>query len=96
MIHCGPSLVHCGQVYRVRCREGGEVVALKVQRPDMIRAVSQDLYILRKYMHAVEAIKGVLMECGVLGQRKQFDVDLLDTFANASYFELDYQHEVRT
>ena len=27
---------------------GGEVVALKVQRPDMIRAISLDLYILRK------------------------------------------------
>ena len=46
-----------GQVYRCRLRSTGEVVALKVQRPDMLRAVSLDLYLLRKYMLAVEFFK---------------------------------------
>jgi predicted unusual protein kinase regulating ubiquinone biosynthesis (AarF/ABC1/UbiB family) len=28
-----------------------------------------------------------------LAARKQFDINLLDTFAAASFLELDYQHE---
>ena len=36
-----------GQVYRCRMRGSGQEVALKVQRPDMIRAVSLDLYLVR-------------------------------------------------
>ena len=46
-----------GQVYRCRLRGTGEEVALKVQRPDMVRAVSLDLYLLRGYMRAVELFK---------------------------------------
>jgi aarF domain-containing kinase len=46
-----------GQVYRCRLRATGELVAVKVQRPDMIRAVSLDLYLLRRYMQAVEWFK---------------------------------------
>ena len=46
-----------GQVYRCRLREGGAEVALKVQRPDMIRAVSLDLYLLRRYCICVEWFK---------------------------------------
>ena len=30
---------------------------------------------------------------GLAAKRKSYDVQLLDTFANASYFELDYVHE---
>lgn len=83
-----------GQVYRCRLRSTGEVVALKVQRPDMLRAVSLDLYLLRKYMLAVEFFK-VNILTGVFGaaDRSSFDVALLDTFANASYRELDYVNE---
>jgi len=46
-----------GQVYRCTVRATGEVVALKVQRPDMIRSVSRDLYLLRRYMQGVEWFK---------------------------------------
>ena len=69
------------QVYRVRLRDGGEV-ALKVQRPDMIRAVSLDLFLLRHYMYAVEWFK-VNVLTGLFGaaDRSSFDVKLLDTFA---------------
>ena len=75
-------------------REGGQEVALKVQRPDMIRAVSLDLHILRSYMCFVEWFKKQVLT-GVLGaaDRDAFDVRLLDTFARASYLELDYRHE---
>ena len=85
-----------GQVYRCRMRESGEEVALKVQRPDMIRAVSLDLYLARRYMHAVEWFKTEVLT-GVFGaaDRTPFDVALLDTFARASYLELDYRAEAR-
>ena len=85
-----------GQVYRCRMREGGEEVALKVQRPDMIRAVSLDLYLARRYMQAVEWFKTEVLT-GVFGaaERTPFDVALLDSFARASYLELDYQEEAR-
>jgi predicted unusual protein kinase regulating ubiquinone biosynthesis (AarF/ABC1/UbiB family) len=83
-----------GQVYRCRTREGGHVVALKVQRPDMIRAVSLDLFLLRRYMQLVEGFKKTVLT-GVFGaaDRDPFDVNLLDTFARASFLELDYRHE---
>lgn len=71
-----------GQVYRCRLRSSGELVALKVQRPDMLRAVSLDLYLLRGYMQFVEAFKKKVLT-GVFGaaDRTSFDVKLLDTFA---------------
>jgi len=59
----------------------------------MIRAVSLDLFLLRKYTKFVEASKGFLMRQGILAQRDQYDVKLLDSFAAASYLELDYNHE---
>jgi aarF domain-containing kinase len=82
-----------GQVYMCKLRDTGETVAVKVQRPDMIRAVSLDLFLLRKYTKFVEASKGFLMRQGILAQRDQYDVKLLDSFAAASYLELDYNHE---
>ena len=83
-----------GQVYRCRLRSTGEEVALKVQRPDMIRAVTLDLYLLRRYMAAVEWFK-VRVLTGVFGaaSRASFDVALLDHFASATFLELDYEHE---
>ena len=38
-----------GQVYRCHLVGSGAEVAVKVQRPDMIRSVSLDLFILRGY-----------------------------------------------
>lgn len=83
-----------GQVYKLRLRSTGREVAVKVQRPDMIRAVSLDLFLLRKYMSSVEAFKHFLMhKVGLMAPRKQFDLELLNAFASASYLELDYHHE---
>eukprot|EP00854_Cymbomonas_tetramitiformis_P003683 gene3683-4618_t len=85
-----------GQVYRCRLRTSGEWVAVKVQRPDMLRAVSLDIYLLRKYMHAVEFTKRSLTSIGLMNQPVGYDVQLLDTFAGASYKELDYLEEARS
>jgi aarF domain-containing kinase len=87
-----------GQVYKCKLIQktltGQEiVVAVKVQRPDMLNAVSLDLFLLRKYMEHLEAFKAILMNYGLIAQRKQFDVNLIDAFASASYLELDYCHE---
>jgi predicted unusual protein kinase regulating ubiquinone biosynthesis (AarF/ABC1/UbiB family) len=87
-----------GQVYKCKLIEktstGQEiVVAVKVQRPDMLNTVSLDLFLLRKYMEHLEALKAILMDYGLIAQRKQFDVNLIDAFASASYLELDYCHE---
>lgn len=84
-----------GQVYRCKMKKGDALVevALKVQRPDMIQAVSLDLYVMRNCMHYVEFAKGFLMQVGILAQRKQFNISMFDSFANASYYEVDYEHE---
>jgi hypothetical protein len=62
---------------------------VKVQRPDMIRQVSLDLYLLRRYMRCVELAKHALTVMGVLNQPHPYDVELLDSFAAASYLELE-------
>lgn len=85
-----------GQVYRCKMRDAnGKLldVAVKVQRPDMIQAVSLDLYVMRNLMHYIEYVKGLLMSVGILAQRKQFNVTMFDAFASASYAEVDYEHE---
>lgn len=84
-----------GQVYKLRLRGSDDVVAVKVQRPEMLRLVSLDLYLLRKWSQFVELSKSGLMKLGVLSPRKQYDVQLLDSFATASYLELDYENEGR-
>lgn len=83
-------------MYKVHLRSTGECVALKVQRPDMLRQVSLDLYLLRRYMHCVELAKQALSAVGVLNQPRPYDVALLDSFAAASYLELDYLHEAQS
>jgi len=87
-----------GQVYKLRLKEpkrGVETMALKVQRPDMIRTVSLDLFLMRKYSICVEFVKEIMMKVRILSPRKQFDVELLDCFARGSYLELDYCNEGR-
>merc|ERR1712146_807609 len=43
-----------GQVYKATLRSTGCTVAVKVQRPDMLAAVSLDLYILRQIAQCIE------------------------------------------
>ena len=75
-----------GQVYRCRlASDPSQYVAVKVQRPDMIRTVSLDLFLLRKYAEAVDSVKSMVYFLGLAVKRKSYDIQLLDTFANASY-----------
>lgn len=51
------------QVYKARLRRGGELVAVKVQRPGVQSAIALDILILR-YM------------AGVIGKARKFNTDL--------------------
>jgi len=79
-----------GQVYKVRLAQGeGRLVAVKVQRPDMHHYVLRDIYIMRFIARTIQAIKQTFT------YQRPFDVDLLDTFANATLKELDYINEAQ-
>lgn len=76
-----------GQVYRLKLKGTEDWVAVKVQRPDMVRFILRDLYIMRFISIVIEKVK-----CKLTNQRP-YDVALLDTFATASLNELDYIKE---
>ena len=78
-----------GQVYRARLREEGVEVAVKVQRPDMLESVMQDLYIVRQLATALDRVKSVVTS------QRPYNVALLDKFATANIKELDYVNEAR-
>lgn len=63
------------------------MVAVKVQRPDMLLSVLLDIYIIRRLAQVVEKVKGLITS------QRPYDVALVDTFATASLQELDYQQE---
>jgi len=73
------------KVYKLKLRENNAEVAVKVQRPDMLEGILKDLFILRNMAIVVEKIKVFLTK------QRPYDVDLLDTFAKASMYELDYE-----
>ena len=82
-----------GQVYKCRLRSNPDkYVAVKVQRPDMIRSVSLDLYLLRIYTETVEKMKSMVYFVGLAAKRKSYDFNCW-IHLHASYFELDYVHE---
>ena len=75
-----------GQVYKATLRDGGEEVAVKVQRPFVLEAVSLDLHLTRL---AGLALKAINPDAGA-----RIDiVSLLDEFAANFYQELDYELE---
>lgn len=76
-----------GQVYRCRLRDSGKVVAVKVQRPDVIAGVALDLTLLRHWARFVEKVKSVLSE------QRPYDVALVDSFGAGTWGELDYASE---
>lgn len=75
-----------GQVYKATLKSG-EMIAIKVQRPDMVEKVSLDLFLLNQY--------GLLLDTvfGVLTQQIPFHAEFIDCFAKASFEELDYEKE---
>ncbi|KAK1866527.1 hypothetical protein I4F81_009043 [Pyropia yezoensis] len=76
-----------GQVYRGVLRGSGERVAVKVQRPDMLRNVSLDLYLMRRLLSGVQKVQNRFTSV------KSDLVGLLDEWAGGMYKELDYVNE---
>ena len=71
-----------------KCKvEDEKIVAVKVQRPDMLAYVLRDVYILRNIAKVVEKVKQFVTN------HRPYDVSLLDSFACASLKELDYINE---
>ena len=87
-----------GQVYKLRLKEvspndkkrgnlgepNERYVAVKVQRPDMIRFILKDLFILRILCGIVEKVNTTITN------QKPYIVPLLDSFAAASLQEINY------
>ncbi|XP_042520328.1 uncharacterized aarF domain-containing protein kinase At1g71810, chloroplastic [Macadamia integrifolia] len=74
-----------GQVYQARLRPGGQVVAVKVQRPGVQAAISLDIFILR-YL------------AGLVRTAAKLNTDLqavLDEWASSLFREMDYREEAR-
>jgi len=78
------------QVYRAVLKDSGEVVAVKVQRPNVLSTVSKDLYVLRR---AAEVYQG-LIERFAPQQRTDY-VALLNEWAVGFYTELDFVNEAQ-
>ncbi len=75
-----------GQVYRATLRDGGDDVAVKVQRPGVAEAVSLDLLIMRWMAGVVSSRPGVNTDW----------VALIDEWAGRFWSELDYRLEAAT
>lgn len=75
------------QVYKARLRVNGNLVAIKVQRPNCEPKISLDLYVLRFYAEFLtKALKAL-----------KRDVDLtaiIDDFGELIYREIDYRAEM--
>ncbi|CAB9519439.1 OF BC1 COMPLEX KINASE 3, chloroplastic [Seminavis robusta] len=78
-----------GQVYKGTLRSTGETVAVKVQRPNMRKSFSLDLFLLQQW--------GVFMDAwtSVITHQKPYHKEFLQTYASGSYGELDYELEAR-
>ena len=74
-----------GQVYRAKLKTG-EDVAVKVQRPDLIRRITLDIYILRKIAYFVQNnVKQVRSDL----------VSIADELAERIFEEINYRQEGR-
>ncbi|MEW5305728.1 MAG: hypothetical protein WDW36_008247 [Sanguina aurantia] len=72
-----------GQVYRGRLVEGGQEVAVKVQRPGVYEQIALDVYILRGLAKAVRSWRKVNTDLPAL----------VDEWAGSLFRELDYRQE---
>ena len=78
-----------GQVYKARLKSSGELVAIKVQRPDMEKAFGLDLFLLQMWGDFVDALTNVFTK------QVPFHSAFFDSFSKGSYSELDYENEAR-
>ena len=72
-----------GQVYKARLRSNGDLVALKIQRPNCEEIIALDLYVLRWW-------SGVANVLTNLFQRDINVQSIIDDFGELIYRELDY------
>ncbi len=74
-----------GQVYKGKLKTG-ELVAVKVQRPDLLERVALDIYLLRNLATWIQArVKRLRSDL----------VAILDEFAARIFEEMDYSHEAQ-
>jgi aarF domain-containing kinase len=78
-----------GQVYKATVRKTREEIALKIQRPDMTRNVSLDLFLINKYGEFVDYLTDIFTK------QQPFHKAFIDCFAHGSYQELDYENEAK-
>ena len=74
-----------GQVYKAMLRDTGEIVAVKVQRPNVLETVSLDLYLARELGLFARNFPALVERLDAAA--------LLDEFAYRFYQELDYNLE---
>eukprot|EP00878_Enallax_costatus_P033644 GHUV01037186.1.p1 GENE.GHUV01037186.1~~GHUV01037186.1.p1 ORF type:complete len:238 (+),score=42.45 GHUV01037186.1:421-1134(+) len=77
------------QVYRARLRSTGQEVAVKVQRPGALSTISKDLYVMRRGVGVYEQLVKRFT-----AQTTDYQ-QLLSTFAEGLYTEMDFRIEVR-
>lgn len=73
-----------GQVYKARIRSTGEMVAVKVQRPDAFSSAAIDMFILRRFAAWFRSWKKVRTDL----------IGVADEFGRQLFSELDYEQEV--
>ena len=76
-----------GQVYKGTLIDGGEVVAVKVQRPGIQESVGLDLYIARLLCRVADFVLPRVTN------QQPYHVNLCDVFCKGSWEELDYVKE---
>lgn len=75
-----------GQVYKAKLRSNGDIVALKIQRPNCEEVIALDLYVLRWWSGVANVLTRFL--------NKDIDVqNIIDDFGELIYRELDYVAE---
>lgn len=77
------------QVYKATLKKDGRQVAVKVQRPQVLEQVSQDLYVLRRAAEIYQRLSDRFAP-----QQKTSYVGLLAEWAVGFYSELDFVNEV--
>ena len=68
-----------GQVYKGRLRDSGDMVAVKVQRPGMLRSFSLDLFLLQIWGDCVDVFTSLFTN------QAPFHRALFDSFSHGSY-----------
>eukprot|EP00793_Prasinoderma_coloniale_P007135 PRCOL_00006987-RA len=82
-----------GQVYRARLADGGEEVAVKVQRPDVLENVALDLTVIRYLLEAGARLPGDALQ--QTRESCEATIGLIETVAGRFLEELDYKQEAR-